>query len=485
MLLSDFVWSHNPRGLHVEQAFQSPPDYTHWTTPRMGWVKLLAAGIEYVDDAVYFLNHNVTPITRLYLGAYGAGPFSRGLQGIVNSFAQAGVKWFEFYNEPNLGVEWPNNFNPSWQDIDNCIRPLMENWLLFAEYVISIGCYPGFIPLAESVDYRYAATLWMDAFLNYLANNHYERFRTILANGCWCATHPYIANHFYQEIPGGGSLSKRSMGAEVATEPGWHFEYPYDPIGQAADPGRTVYGGTSLTPYGDPNGLLAMGSMFNERCAQIFGAQAVPVIGTEGGIYPFRDQTFQPDNRYPAYNESSQAEATVAMFEWIARQAPPWFFGLTLWKEDDYYRPGTARAIGRLSETPVVYKNVPPQEVMGSGLAPATPVPYGPGPIHGDADFHMIVLGPGLDSRWFFSTAQAYWNLFRPMVTTHSELIDYIPNTQSLAVTVIASPDTLDLMESQIKDRYVNVRFDLIVANSLESVAETLNLRARVNERFG
>ncbi len=484
MLLSDYQWSHNPRGLHVATAFESPPKYDYWIGPRMGWVKLLAAGDEYLRAIPTFLSNNVTPIVRLYLGAYGAGAFDRKLQQIVLHFAQAGVKWFEFYNEPNLGVEWQPGVNPTWQDTDNMIRPLMENWLLFAEYVISLGCYPGFIALAESVDTRYAAVPWMDAFLNYLANNAHERFRTILANGGWCATHPYIANHFYQERPGGGALSMRDPGDEVAQEPGWHFEYPYDPVSQAADPGRTLYGGTSLTPYGDPNGLTAMGRMFNERCASIFGTQAVPVVGTEGGIYPFRG-SYQPDNRYPSYDENSQAEATIAMFEWIAREAPPWFFGVNLWKEDDYYQPNTARAIDRLAGTQPVYKDVPPIEVMGNGQIVATPVPYGPGPIHGTPDFHMILLGPGLDSDWFLNTAQAYWNLFRPMVTTHLELIDFIPNTQSLAVTVIAAPDTLDLMESQIKERYANVLFDLIVANSMESVAETFNVRARSNQRFG
>ena len=483
MLLSDFDWSHNPRGLHVATAFESPPDYNRWINPRMGLAKLLAAGNEYIRAIKPLLSNNITPIVRLYVPNYGAGPFSRTLQKIVQDFAAEGVRWFEFYNEPNLGVEWPDNFNPTWQDEPNIIKPLMDNWLLFAEYVVSLGCYPGFIALAESVDPRYAAVPWMDAFLTYLSANAYDRFRAVMANGGWCATHPYIANHFYQDGPGGRPLPS---GSEIGTQGGWHFEYPYDPISQAADPGRTVYGGTASTPYGDPNGLIAMGRMFNERCASLFGIAGVPVIGTEGGIFPFRDGNFQPDTRYPAYNERSQAEATVAMFNWIATDAPPWFFGLTLWKEDDYYLPGPVQAINRLGEVPAPFKTVPAIPVIGSGAPPiATPTPYGPGPIHGQADFHMILLGPGLDTQWFFDTAQAYWNLFRPIVTTHSELIQFIPDSRSLAVTVITTPDTVDLMQAQIKERYVNVWFDLIVADTIDNVANTFNQRARVNRRFG
>ena len=97
----------------------------------------------------------------------------------------------------------------------------------------------------------------------------------------------------------------------------------------------------------------------------------------------------------------------------------------------------------------------------------------------------MILLGPGLDTQWFFDTAQAYWNLFRPIVTTHSELIDFVPSSRSLAVTVIATPDTVDLMQSQIKERYVNIWFDLIIADTIDNVANTFNQRARVNRRFG
>ena len=485
MRLDEYIWSRNPRGLHVYNAFQTPMEHSRYSHPRMGWAKLLAAGIEYVDDSQILMDMGITPVVRLYLGRFGAQPFNRDLRAIMDAFVAVGVKWFEFYNEPNLDVEWPEGFDPDWRDTENVIRPLMDNWLLWAEYTVSVGCYPGFISLAESDNPRYSSVLWMDAFLNYLAQNHFERFQRVMANGMYVATHPYILNHFYQEQPGGGPLSARPPETQNAREGGWHFDYPYDPISQANDPGRTVYGGTPLTPYGDPVGLLAMGRMFNERSAALFGSQAVPVLGTEGGIFPFRDGMHQQDTRYPPYNEQSHAEATVAMFEWIARVAPPWFFGVTLWKEDDYYVPGPAPVIGRLAETPPLLKDVPPIEVMGPGLSIATPVVPGPGPIHGQADFHIVILAPGLEASWFFDTAQAYWNLFRPMVTTRSELIDFIPNTKSLAVTVITPAEMVDTMRLAIASRYPNVWFDLIVADDINDVRDTLNQRVRVNRRFG
>lgn len=486
MRLDEFQWSRNPRGLHVISAFQTPVEFSRYTNAGMGWVKLVCATTDFLDDAVEFMRLGITPIMRIYLGRYGAGPFSRDLQNITDPFIRAGVKWFEFYNEPNLGVEWPEGFNPTWQDTQNVIAPLMENWLNWAEYILAFGGYPGFIPLAEADTPDRSSVLWMDAFLNYLAANHRDRFTRILASGAYCATHPYILNHFYQEVPGGGPLSARPPELQRAREPGWHFEYPYDPICQANDPGRTVYGGTPTTPYGDPVGLIAMGRMFNERTAALFGTANVPVVGTEGGIYAFRDQTYQQDTRYPPYNLDSQAEATVAMFDWSAQQAPPWFFGVSLWKEDDYFQPTTAPAIGKLGDLGPILKEVPPLEVMGAGTPiPMTPTMSGPAPIRGQADFHMLMLAPGLDTRWFFETATAYWSRFRPMFTTRFELIEIIPNNRSLAVTVLAQPEMVDTMRAAVRDRFPNVWFDLIVADDLARVRDLLNARAQSGLRFG
>ena len=72
MRLSDYQWSGNPRGLHVASAFQTPMEYDRYTRIGAGWVKLVAAGTEYVDDAMWFLANGITPIVRLYRGTMWA-----------------------------------------------------------------------------------------------------------------------------------------------------------------------------------------------------------------------------------------------------------------------------------------------------------------------------------------------------------------------------------------------------------------------------
>ncbi|MEO8611502.1 MAG: hypothetical protein ABI690_26625 [Chloroflexota bacterium] len=481
MRLDEYVWSKNPRGLHVKRALITPLDFTHWSKPHFGWAKLIPAGFEYVDDAQTFLSMGITPVVRIYVPRPGAMVFDANLRDLTMQYINAGVKWFEFYNEPNLYIEWPLGVNVDWRNFDGVVRPMVDNWMAWAEFIAGMGCYPGFTAFAEADPLELAAIRWMDAFLGYIKTAHFDRFRNLLSNGLYCATHPYVLNHYYQEIPGQGPTSARPPEQQNAREGGWHFEYPYDPICQANDPGRTIYGGTAKTPNGDPVGLTAMGRMFNERCGDIWGSEAVPVLGTEGGIYPFPRtadiKSYQQDNRYPPYTHESQAEGTLAMFEWITHYAPAWHFGVCLWKEDDYWEPGPAKATDRLIETPPLLRTVPPMEIMQG---------FGPGPVHGEPTYHMIVLAPGLEPQWFFDTARAYWNNFRPIVTGVWDLIDHIPYEQSLAATVIAPPDMVDSMTAAIRKKYPNVVFDLIIANGdLSNVAQIFNERVWANRQFG
>jgi hypothetical protein len=114
-----------------------------------------------------------------------------------------------------------------------------------------------------------------------------------------------------------------------------------------------------------------------------------------------------------------------------------------------------------------------------------TPTTSGPAPIRGQADFHMLLLAPGLDTRWFFETCNAYWSRFRPMFTTRFELIELIPSSRSLAVTVLAQPDMVDTMRAAVRDRFPNVWFDLIVADDTDRVRAILDARAQAGLRFG
>lgn len=486
MRLDQYQWSHNPRGMHNKQAFINV-DSARMASMKLGWVKLVAGGYEYDVESVRLLQNNITPIVRIWRPRFGYGPYTNEMVVGWAEYIKSGVRWFEYYNEPNLSIEWPDNTPPDYNNIPTCIAPLMQNWLSWAELIITMGGYPAFPALSESVGNKEDVTSWLLAMFTYLAENYYDRFRLIANSGMWFATHPYFYNHYYQEAS--GPLTARPPDLQRAEDGGWHFEYPYDPLTQADQPGLTAVSGPPKYPRGDPIGLTGMGQALIQKFQEMFGGGAVPVIGTEGGITPVpanRLDSRQLDNRFPAFNWFSHGEATLACFNWIAQQAPPWMFGLTVWKEDEYFegqdRP--LRAVQRMIDTAPYFKLVPPIEALG-GPGPLNNSMQGPGPIHGTPDYHFLLVTPGFDTNWFFGEAREYWDQFRPTIVSSLDFISYIPYQKSLAVTVLATPDLADYMTQQIKGRWPTVWFDLIVAHQPNEVANILRKRAAVKRRFG
>ncbi len=459
---------------------------------RMGWVKLVALGDGEVTKAQETLELGITPVVRLYRERPGNSPVDSAAYRQCDLYRSMGVRWFEYYNEPNLDAEWPwgADYNPRR---DGVVGPLMDHWLTWAEYVVSIDAYPGFPALADNNDGHWQDTItWVDRMLTYLADNHYDRFRAVLDNGCYIATHPYIYNHFHQEMPGGGPRSARSPLAQNVAEGGWHFEYPYDPISQYDDPGRTVWGGTPTAPHGDTVCLLGSGIAIMERLQSMFGVGAIPVVGTEGGIQPppNRQGIARADGRFPGVTWDSHAHATVAMFEWIATAAPPWMFGISLWKFDDYYRgPEGPLAVQTMFEQRApIYKDVPAIPALTDTVEEipvmVPQVVPGPGPIHGAADLHFVFLAPGLDSNWFFDIAESYWDAFKPTLMTTLEFIDFLPSDKSLVVTAITPPDMVEWIQTSITSRWPNVWLDIILITHPDDLAQQLTTRVSAGRRF-
>lgn len=381
MNLRDYVWFNNPRGLHNIGVYQQLHLQKYFDL-KLGWAKLVTGGTEYIDPysgfpgglsmVQHLIANRIMPVIRVFRSEMVPMRLEEDPKGhdwygdLYPRYIAQGAKWFEYYNEPNLYNEWKNHgsgMNVTWSNPDR-IREMMDTWIDWAEKVALLGGYPGFPALADSSDAAASSILWLRSMLTYLRDNHAARFRWLIGNGLYVATHPYLANHFYQEPAGGPSYAARPPEQQRANEGGWHFEYPYDPLQQKDDPGRTPFGGTPITPYGDPNGLIASGMAFQQMLWHFFRAGPVPVLGTEGGIWRVPKREDPPhiiDTRYPGYTYDSHAEATMALWRWIAEKAPPWFFGLTLWIEQDYLNDseGWIPAVRRMMSEPPIYKQVP------------------------------------------------------------------------------------------------------------------------------
>ena len=481
MFLDEYEWSRNPRGMHSALNYLN---ISEMIRNRMGLAKIVALADGEIALAESLLNAGITPIVRIYRERPGNAPPDALAYQQYQAYRSAGVRWFEYYNEPNIDVEWPHgtHYDPNNSAI---LNPLMDNWLAWAEFIVNMGGYPGFPALTDVNNGSINDTItWIRRMLQYLFDTHYDRFRNVLNNGGYVATHPYYFNHFYQEISGGGPTSARPASAQSADEGGWHFEYPYDPINQRADPGRTVFGGTSQAPYGDTVGLLGSATAIMSLLQEMFDVGAIPFIGTEGGSFApsTPDSILQADTRYPAYTWNSHAESTVAMFDWISTTAPPWFFGLTLWKHDEYYDTpyGSLPVTERLAQRAPLYKTVPHLPALNS--TPETVVevvgPYIP-------DYHFVFLAPDFDESWFFDHAQGYWDQFRPILLSEIEFLDRFDSALAIAVTAITVPAMVDWLAANIVQRWPHIRLDTIVVERSEDLAALLNQRVVLGRRLG
>ncbi len=100
-------------------------------------------------------------------------------------------------------------------------------------------------------------------------------------------------------------------------------------------------------------------------------------------------------------------------------------------------------------------------------------------------DYHFMVLAPGLQSAWFFQAARRFWQHFQPIVTDQVELLSYIPPDASVAVTLLARPDTANYMREQIEEQRPGIHLDMIVVDDLPLMESILNARADSGLPFG
>lgn len=331
MKWEEFPHSGNVRGLHGSASYNHPEQKLDWIVDELkamgiGWFKLLdnrrgssiplckrlrAAGIE--------------PIVRLYTHQqYPGSMMDIGTVRTVEALRDVGVVYVEIGNEPNQQVEWKDGY---WRAGG---RPelVMDDWIKDALHVSRLGVYPALPALAQCAHHGECGSIpWYEKALGYLATKSRNQMQELIERGLWIAVHNAVLNHAYQD-----------------SEEVWHFEYPGDPLNQKDHPGATaMFDDCSLMGWQVPDSLML----------KYFGVH-VPIISTEGGVFCPRSGWSQPDSRYPGYDEQGHARMTVAMFDYISRELPGYYFAMCpwlmanevlghtdrAWREDAWYRPG-------------------------------------------------------------------------------------------------------------------------------------------------
>ena len=96
----------------------------------------------------------------------------------IKRLVQAGVRYFEFNNEPDVSIEWKHGVIPS-----NAVDIVVDNFIIDADTVISAGGLPAFPAMGVSGTGQ--------ALEKVVARGRADLFD----KGAWIAIHNYTLNH--------------------------------------------------------------------------------------------------------------------------------------------------------------------------------------------------------------------------------------------------------------------------------------------------
>lgn len=307
MDLSEYERPASLRGIHGSPGTHANFDHQYWIAQLremgMGLYKLMDDGSGSVLEFARTLRaNNIMPVVRMWRDRPNPGVLSSRALSVVRRYIDEGItRWVEVNNEPNLPYEWQHG---EWQRGG---RPeaVMQNWLRDAEAIIEMGGYPAFPALAQCSHHPESSSIrWYINAFEWLARNAAGTTRDLFSRGAWIASHDGVLNHCYRD--GDGE---------------WRFDYPYDPVCQADKPGKTI--------MDDDNSLI--GHRVPVQLLREHFDLEVPVMSTEGGVFVPHDGVLQWDSRYPGYDLPGHAERTVAMYRWLEKNAPDYYFGMCPW----------------------------------------------------------------------------------------------------------------------------------------------------------
>ncbi|MFQ6015404.1 MAG: hypothetical protein ACE5NP_08180 [Anaerolineae bacterium] len=446
----------NRRGIHAVASPYHNYDHDVWVRElqelNMKWYKILDDGGSCYQFCDKILAAGITPIVRLYQPQHNPGGLEPKALETISILVSLGVRYFEINNEPNLEIEWKEG---EWQDGG---RPetVMEYWIKDAAEVIERGGLPAFPALAQAgIDPAHGSVNWTVRALRWLADNAATQARDIFENGGWIAVHAATLNHPldypYDDVNQKGKpLTSQEYNAHPA---GAWGNQPMEVINdwRASDknPGHTVMDDDScLLGFEVPIKVLR----------ETFGL-TLPVMSTEGGVFPPKPGTFTVwDRRYPGYDVHGHAERTVEMFTWLEQEAPDYFFAMCpwlianermnhfnpAWTHDAWYQEEPLPVVGAVKGMPKTTR--PP--IKEEAVEPVVTVPEAPPavPTAEEPVSHYLLLGPPSSPTTAVNlgAAQSYIAQFNPTVGFNPE-----EAKQFKHVTIVGGPDQVSAADEQ------------------------------------
>lgn len=100
-------------------------------------------------------------------------------------------------------------------------------------------------------------------------------------------------------------------------------------------------------------------------------------------------------------------------------------------------------------------------------------------------DYHFLYIDQTLGADWLFLAARRYWDRFRPVVITNLELVGYVPDKRTIAITTLARRDMAKKIADDVKRNFPRAQHDPLVYDFVDEMRLTLDGRAELQQRFG
>lgn len=100
-------------------------------------------------------------------------------------------------------------------------------------------------------------------------------------------------------------------------------------------------------------------------------------------------------------------------------------------------------------------------------------------------DYHFLLIAPNVEPEWLFVAARAYFEQFSPTVITNGDLVGIIPQSYTIAVSILTRRDAFRSLAVEVARARENAFVDALVYESIDDAKLALDIRAERNQPFG
>ncbi len=302
----------NGRGIHWSASLYHPQgaDLDRWIGElqemNIRWVKVLDDGGGSSEEACRRLSEaGIVPVVRLYRSEPNPGTITGRETEAVKRLAAVGARYFETNNEPDTRYEWRDGRLPG-----NWLEVVIDQFIHDADAVLGAGGLPALPAMGVPSENPFRIL-------------ERKGRADLLEKGAWVAIHNYTLNHpLDYPLDDVNQKGKPLTPDEYLRHGSWAWDgQPMELINRWRDEDKNP--GATLR---DDSVCFRAFELWDDLVREVVG-HSIPIITTEGGIVIGDRQ----DRRYPRNTPQAHQERTVAMADYMQRQAPEYYFANCAW----------------------------------------------------------------------------------------------------------------------------------------------------------